>query len=221
MRYQYILFDLDGTITESGPGIINSVYYALGKMGRKVTDKEGLRKFIGPSLSESMKKYYGMTQEEADQAVTYYREYFSEKGIFENSVYEGFMDSANRLKEKEKVLVIATSKPEEYARRIAEKFGFAGTFLHICGASMDGSLVEKADVIRYALKKTGISAEDYGKVLMVGDRMHDILGAKENGIDSMGVLYGYGSREELETAGADYIAETTREVAEMILALDK
>lgn len=221
MRYQYILFDLDGTITESGPGIINSVYYALTKMGRKVTDKAGLKKFIGPPLLDSMKNYYEMTPEEAEQAVAYYREYYSDKGLFENSVYEGFPGSAERLRQAGRTLIVATSKPEHFALRIAEKFGFADIFDRICGASMDGSRVKKADVIRYALEAAGVRKEDYGRVLMVGDREHDILGARENGIDAMGVLYGYGSREELEAAGADYIVEHTVDIAEMILSLDE
>lgn len=217
MNYQYILFDLDGTITESGPGIINSVYYALTKMGYEVTDKDDLKKFIGPPLTDSMQKYYGMNEEEALQAVVYYREYFSETGIFENSVYNGFIEALKALKEQGKILAIATSKPEEYAKRIADKFGFTDYFKGIYGATMDGSLVKKADVIHYALKSLGISEKEYTQVLMVGDRNHDILGAKANGLDSMGVLYGYGDREELEAAGADYLAETPQDVAKLIL----
>lgn len=218
MNYQYILFDLDGTITESGPGIMNSVEYALTKMGYEVKDKKELRKFIGPPLTDSMKKYYGMSEEDAAKSVVYYREYFAEKGIFENSVYDGLLDSLERLKAEGKVLVMATSKPEEYARRIAERFGFADYFTQICGATMDSSRIRKEDVIHYALETLGIFAEEKKRVLMVGDRNMDILGAKTNGLDSMGVLYGYGDREELEAAGADYIAETTADVAGLILA---
>lgn len=217
MEYRYILFDLDGTITESAPGITNSVAYVLEKMGREVVDKEELKKFIGPPLMDSMKRFYGMTEEEAAQGVVYYREYYADKGIFENSVYEGFMDSLKALKENGKIIIMATAKPEEYAKRIAEHFEFAEYFDGIYGASMDGSRIKKADVIRYALDEFGIENENLGKVLMVGDRNHDILGAKANGLDSMGVLYGYGSRKELEDAGADYIAETTADIAAIIL----
>lgn len=217
MEYRYILFDLDGTITESAPGITNSVAYALEKMGLEAVDKEELKKFIGPPLMDSMQKYYGMTEEEAAQGVVYYREYYTEKGIFENSVYEGFMDSLKALRASGRTILMVTAKPEDYAKLIAEHFGFAEYFDGIYGASMDESRNKKADVIRYALHESGIENENLEKVLMVGDRNHDILGAKENGLDSMGVLYGYGSREELEEAGADYIAETTADIAEIIL----
>lgn len=221
MGYKYILFDLDGTITESAPGIVNSVCYALTKMGYEVEDKNELLKFIGPPLADSMKQFYGMTDEEAEKAVACYREYFSTKGLFENSVYEGIEETIMRLKEAGKILAIATSKPEVYSVKIAEYFDFAKQFLKICGATMDKTRSEKADVIRYTLETLEISEGDKRSVLMVGDRKHDILGAKENGLDSLGVLYGYGDREELKTAGADYIAETARDIAEIILKLDE
>ena len=221
MKYQYILFDLDGTITESAPGILNSVRYALKKMGFSVTDEEELLQFIGPPLVDSMKKYYGMNEEQAEQAVVFYREYFSQKGMFENSVYEGIEKSLKMLIESGKKLAIATSKPELYSVRIVEHFGLADKFEKICGASMDKSRNEKAGVIRYTLETLGIPDEDKGSVLMVGDRRHDIIGAKQNGLDSMGVLYGYGNRNELEEAGADYIAESAMDVAKIILQLDE
>ena len=221
MKYQYILFDLDGTITESAPGILNSVRYALKKMGFSVIDEEELLQFIGPPLVDSMKKYYGMNEEQAEQAVVFYREYFSQKGMFENSVYEGIEKSLKMLIESGKKLAIATSKPELYSVRIVEHFGLADKFEKICGASMDKSRNEKAGVIRYTLETLGIPDEDKGSVLMVGDRRHDIIGAKQNGLDSMGVLYGYGNRNELEEAGADYIAESAMDVAKIILQLDE
>lgn len=221
MKYQYILFDLDGTITESAPGILNSVRYALEKMGFSVIDEEELLQFIGPPLVDSMKKYYDMNEEQAEQAVVFYREYFSQKGMFENSVYEGIEKSLKMLIESGKKLAIATSKPELYSVRIVEHFGLADKFEKICGASMDKSRNEKAGVIRYTLETLGIPDEDKGSVLMVGDRRHDIIGAKQNGLDSMGVLYGYGNRNELEEAGADYIAESAMDVAKIILQLDE
>lgn len=218
MEYQYLLFDLDGTITESEPGIVNSVRYALDKMGIPVEDHEDLKKFIGPPLVDSMKCFYGMSQEEAERAVAYYREYYAEKGIFENAVYDGFPQAAQRLKDAGKVLAVATSKPERYAKRIAEHFGFSDLFVGIYGASMDGSRLNKSDVIRYALEALQLDEDLKTAVLMVGDREHDVLGARENGIDCMGVLYGYGSRKELEAAGAQYIAESTKQIADLILA---
>lgn len=218
MDFQYILFDLDGTITESGPGIMNSVYYAVTKMGYEVEDRNVLRRFIGPPLSESFQKYFGMTKEQAGEAIQTYREYYTSQGIFENTVYEGFEDSIKVLKESGKKLAIATSKPEKFAKQIAEHFDFAKYFDVICGASMDESLVAKADIMANALNALGVSEEQKEKVMMVGDREHDIFGAKKNHVASMGVLYGYGDRAELERAGADYIIEHASDIAKVILA---
>ena len=195
MKYKYILFDLDGTITESGPGIMNSVEYALNKMNREVGERDILKKFIG---------------------VKYYREYYAVKGIFENSVYEGLAETLESLKNEGYILAVATSKPEEYAKRIADKFDFAKYFAGIYGATMDGSLIRKADVIRYALDNLGVERENYDQVVMVGDRNNDIYGAKENGIQVIGVLYGYGDLAELQSAGADYIAKMPEEIAQII-----
>lgn len=220
MKYKYILFDLDGTITESGPGIMNSVEYALGKMNREVGDRGTLKNFIGPPLTDSMEKYYGMSEEEALLGVKYYREYYAVKGIFENSVYEGLAETLEALKEEGYVLAVATSKPEEYAKRIADKFDFAKYFVGIYGATMDGSLIRKADVIRYALDDLGVSKEDYDQVVMVGDRNNDIFGAKENRLKVIGVLYGYGDLEELQSAGADNIAETPEDIARIIRKME-
>lgn len=216
MKYKYILFDLDGTITESGPGIMNSVEYALNKMNREVGERDTLKKFIGPPLTESMEKYYGMSEEETLLGVKYYREYYAMKGIFENSVYEGLAETLESLKNEGYILAVATSKPEEYAKRIADKFDFAKYFAGIYGATMDGSLIRKADVIRYALDNLGVERKNYDQVVMVGDRNNDIYGAKENGIQVIGVLYGYGDLAELQSAGADYIAKMPEEIAQII-----
>lgn len=220
MSFKYILFDLDGTITESGPGIINSVKYALEKMGYPSDDIETLRKFIGPPLKFSYMEYYGMTEEQAEEGIIRYREYYTVQGIFDNSVYEGIISSLKALREAGKKLVIATSKPEKFAKMIAEHFEFAEYFEMICGASMDEKRVEKAEVIAYALDEMGIKTEELDSVLMVGDRKHDILGAKVNNLKSMGVLYGYGDRDELEAAGADYIVEKASEISDLILNLE-
>ena len=221
MDFQYILFDLDGTITESGPGIINSVYYALTKMGYKVEDRSTLLCFIGPPLSESFQKFFGMTEAQAAEGIRCYREYYTEKGIFENSVYEGLEESLTILKQHGKKLAVATSKPEQFAKQIIVHFGLDKYFDVICGASMDESLVAKADIMANALKELGISEEERSKVLMVGDREHDIFGAKKNQVASMGVLYGYGDRAELETAGADYFVDAAEDIAREILNMEK
>ena len=217
MNFQYILFDLDGTITESGPGIMNSVSYAVTKMGYEVKDPGVLRRFIGPPLLDSFQKYFGMTKEQAAEAICCYREYYTAKGMLENNVYEGFEESIKALKNSGKKLAIATSKPEEFAKQIAAHFGFDQYFDVISGASMDESLVAKADIMRNALNILGITDAMKGEVLMVGDREHDIIGAKKNQVASLGVLYGYGDREELETAGADYIVKHASDIAKFIL----
>lgn len=218
MKYKYILFDLDGTITESGTGIINSVEYALKKMSIEVKDKDILKRFIGPPLKDSFMNICGMNVKDAEQAVRFYREYFSDKGMFENKVYDGFIDIIKILKSSGRILAVATSKPEEYAKRIADKLGFKEYFDKICGATMDDSRSAKADVISYTLETMGL-IEHKDMILMVGDRENDIHGAKENGIDSMGVLYGYGERKELEDAGALYIAKTVKDIADIILSV--
>ena len=217
MHYKYILFDLDGTITESGPGIINSVRYAVQKMGYPVLPEETLRKFVGPPLADSMQKYCGMTPSEAKKAITLYRDYYTSKGIFENSLYPGVEDMLKALKDGGKVLALATSKPELFAKQILEYFHIDDLFTVICGASMDEKLVEKAAIITNALQALGIDEMHKKDVLMVGDREHDVLGAKANNLDTLGVLYGYGDLPELQQGGAAYLAQTAGEAADMIL----
>ncbi len=212
--YDIILFDLDGTITDSAPGITNSVVYALKKYGIQETDYEKLCKFIGPPLADSFQEYYGFSKEQSLEAVKYYREYYSDKGIFENSVYGGFEEVVKKLKERRKQLAVATSKPEPFAGRIIEHFGLAPYFDCVAGMELDGGRGTKAEVIQYALDMCRV--RDKEKVLMVGDRRHDVMGARSAGIDCLGVLYGFGTREELEEAGADYIAETVGEILDFI-----
>ena len=212
--YHTILFDLDGTLTDPGIGITNSVAYALKKHGIDVAERTALYPFIGPPLLDSFQRFYGFSAEQSEQAVADYREYFREKGLFENEVYEGVEDLLKRLKASGKRLIIATSKPEEFAVKILEHFRLASYFEHIVGATMESSRSKKGDVIAYALKVCGITERT--DVVMIGDREHDVLGAKENGLDSIGVLYGYGSREELNEAGATYIAETVEDILRFV-----
>lgn len=214
-EYQYILFDLDGTITDPGLGIINSVIYALEKFGITVVNRDDLKKFIGPPLWESFEKYFGFSNEDAKRAVLYYREYYIDKGIFENYVYYGIADLLKDLKTNNKILIVATSKPEIYAKQILVYFDLAKYFYFVAGGTLDGTRVKKYDIINYALGACHIDHLD--KVLMIGDREHDIYGAKNVGIDSIGVLYGYGDREELEMADATYIAETVSNIRKIIL----
>ena len=212
--YQMILFDLDGTLTDPGLGITNSVMHALKKWGIEVQDRTALYRFIGPPLQDSFMQYYGFSKEDAETSVSYYREYFRDKGLFENEVYPGAEKLLSDLKAAGKKLAVATSKPEEFAIRILKHFHLDGYFDVIAGATMDSSRSKKADVIAYCLEK--LNAEDLSQVVMVGDREHDIIGAKTVGVDSIGVLVGYGSRAELEAAGATCVAETLEDVLALV-----
>lgn len=212
-KYQYYLFDLDGTLTDSGLGITNSVKYALKKYGIEEDDMDKLREFVGPPLAESFQKYYGFSEEESKRAIEYYREYYTAGGMLENEVYEGIPELLEQLKNAGKSLIVATSKPELFAKQILEHFELAQYFDCIAGASMDESRVDKAEVIDYALRLCNIEKKD--RIVMIGDREHDILGAKKNGLDSIGVLFGFGSREELKNAGADHIVEVPGEIADI------
>lgn len=213
-NYDVILFDLDGTLTDSSQGIINSVKYALKKYDIVAEDTTIIRKFLGPPLHESFKEYYGFNDDKAMEAVSFYREYFSTKGILENRVYNGITNLLEHLVNSGKSLIVATSKPQKFTDKIMEHFKLAEYFVFIAGSNMDGTRSKKADVIEYALQQCKIT--DNSKVVMVGDRMHDIIGAKAVGIDSIGVEYGYGDYDELNNAGATYIAKTVDELKSII-----
>jgi phosphoglycolate phosphatase len=215
MDKTYILFDLDGTLTDPGMGITNSVAYALAHFGITVTDRTQIYRFIGPPLMDSFMEYYGFTEEQATEAVRVYREYFADKGWAENTVYEGIETMLSELVATGKILLVATSKPQVFAERILNYFGLAHYFTHICGVALQAPRgYSKADVIREALSKAGVT--DLSTAVMVGDRHHDIDGAKAVGLASVGVLYGYGDREEHETAGAGAIAESVAELREYL-----
>ena len=210
MRYKYCLFDLDGTLTDPAIGITNSVMHALEKYDIHVEDRAELYPFIGPPLDYSFKTFYGFTDEQAVQAIKYYREYFSVTGLFENSVYEGIPEMLENLKEKGVKIALATSKPYEFSIKILKHFDLYKYFDFFGAATMDGRISKKADVISNLLNEMG--APDKDEILMVGDRYHDIEGAKANGLKSAGVLWGYGSAEELEQAGADYVLASSSEL---------
>jgi len=213
-KYDTILFDLDGTLTDPAIGITNSVMHALKKYGITVEDRRELYKFIGPPLHESFEKFYGFSRDEALQAVEYYREYYRDRGIYENALYGGIEDLLKNLYDSGKKIILATSKPEVFAKEILRYFNIEKYFFYAAGANLDGSLTDKAEVIEYALREGGVS--DKSAAVMVGDREHDIIGANKNGLNSIGVLFGYGSSEELENAGATYIAETVENLSELI-----
>ncbi len=202
---KYILLDLDGTVTDSSLGIINSVEHALKYYGITGQDRKKLEGFIGPPLSESFEVFYGFSHEQAIEAVEHYREYYRDIGIFENKVYPCVVPFLQKMKAQGKVLLLATSKPEEFAKRILEHFDLSQYFDYCFGATMDGARVAKDDVIRYAL--AGAKITDVKDCIMIGDRHHDIEGAHALGMQAVGVLYGFGDRAELESCGADAILE--------------
>ena len=203
--FDYLFFDLDGTLTDPAQGITNSFIHALKYFGIEIPSYETLCTFIGPPLPETFKTQFGFDEQKVAEGVIKYREYFATKGLLENSVYPGIPELLAGLKAAGKKLVVATSKPEEYSVRIIEHFGLAQYFENVCGSLMDESRSKKDEVIAYAIERNHIS--DKSKILMIGDRKHDILGAKKIGLKSCGVLFGYGSREELEEARADFISE--------------
>lgn len=214
-NYQYILFDLDGTLTNSQLGITTCVAYALESFGIHTENPEELRKFIGPPLKESFVKYYNMTDGEGDRAVEKYRERFATVGLYENEVYAGIPELLQKLKAQGKMLLVATSKPTVYSDKILEHFGLKEYFSYIAGSELDGTRVNKAEVIQYALEQMKITESE--KIVMIGDKEHDMIGAGICGVDSIGVLYGFGEREELENHGATYIAETVSDLEKILL----
>lgn len=214
VKKKYILFDLDGTLTDSQEGIVNSIEYMLEAYGIRVEDRSQLRPWLGPPLKDSLMKYYGFDRKTALEGVDKYREYFDRKGIFENKVYPGVETMLSQLKERGCELYVATSKPETAAVRIMEHFGLSRYFTYVGGATLDDSRTKKGDVLRYVL---GIIGDvDKSQIIMVGDRENDVMGAKENGVEVIGVLYGYGTRQELCEAGADYIAETAEDILKFV-----
>lgn len=213
MRYKSLLFDLDGTVTDSSEGIINSIIYAMNKMNYKIEDKSVLKKFIGPPLMDSYKKYFGFSDEEAELGLQIYREYFTEKGMYENRLYDGMEQLLKDLSAAGYDLILATSKPEEHARIILDYFGISQYFSYAAGCPMDENGFTKVDVIKYAMKHA--KAKEKSRIVMIGDTQFDILGAAECRIDSIAVLYGMGEPEELKDA--TYTANNIEELRKILL----
>lgn len=211
---QYLLFDLDGTLTDPKVGITKSVAYALRAFGIEVEDLDSLCKFIGPPLKESFMKYYGMDSEDGDRAVEIYREYFRPHGVYENTVYDGIPQLLTKLRDAGKHLILASSKPTVFVETILNHFGLREHFEVVVGSELDGTRVVKGEVIEYALQQANVA--DKSQVVMIGDREHDVIGAKQNQVASIGVTYGYGSRAEHEVCGADVIVESVSELARVL-----
>lgn len=213
MPIETLFFDLDGTLTDPKPGITGSIQYALKKLERPVPSQDELAWCIGPPLRASFVTLLG-GEDHADRAVELYRERFSDAGLFENSVYPEIEGVLAKLGQSGFRMFVATSKPHVFARRIIDHFGLNSYFERVFGSELDGTRVHKADLIAYALEQTDA---DPSCSLMIGDHSHDVLGARANGIDAIGVTYGYGSREELIAAGARQLCASPRAVLEMIL----
>ncbi len=211
-----ILFDLDGTLTDPKEGITKSVQYALRAYGIDEPDLDKLCPFIGPPLSDSFREYYGFSEAQVRGAIDYFHEYFTDKGKFENKVYPGIREMLERLKAAGLTLAVATSKPEVFAVEILEHFDLLSYFTLVGGADMEETRVRKGDVIAYTLERLQTTPEE-SRILMVGDRKHDIIGAHENKIPCAAVLYGYGSREEFLENGADYQIATVEELGNFLL----
>jgi len=209
-----ILFDLDGTLTDPKEGITKSVAYALRAFGIIVENTDTLCAFIGPPLHESFIKFYNFDEESAKKAVSAYREYFATRGIYENVIYKGVPEMLASLRKRGKTIILATSKPAVFAKEILRHFGIINEFSFISGSELDGKRTKKGEVIRYALEQRNIT--DLSRTVMVGDREHDIIGAKENDIKSIGVLYGYGNIKELTGGGADRIAGSVEDLFKIL-----
>lgn len=209
----YILFDLDGTLTDPKEGITKCVQYALSRFGI-ASECDALVPFIGPPLLDSFRDFYHMTDEQAQQAVAYYRERFAPVGIFENGVYPGIPALLGALRGAGRRLAIATSKPTVYSVQICDKFGLSEHFEAIVGSELDGRRTDKAEVVSEALRQLGAKP---GNAIMVGDRSYDILGAHRCGVRAVGVSYGYAAPGELERAGADAIADSPAALAPILL----
>jgi phosphoglycolate phosphatase len=206
--YTHLFFDLDGTLTESAPGIMNSARYALAFYGIRDVSESMLKKFIGPPLMDSFQNMFGFSPEKAREAMKKYREYFADKGLFENSVYPEIKESLTELKNRGKHLFVATSKPEIYTDRILEKFLLTDFFEDVCGSDIEETRSAKDQVIAYLIEKNHLEEEkENGKILMIGDRLHDIRGAHKNSIPCCACLWGYGSEEEFRENKADFVIE--------------
>lgn len=214
-RYRVVLFDLDGTISDPKEGIIQSLTYALQKMGISTLEKQKLDLFIGPPLQDSLKQYVQLTDKQIQVALGYYRERYKAIGMYENTLYEGIVPMLGDLKASGLTLAVATSKPTLFAEAILDYFQMDQLFELIVGSNMDGTRRHKKEMISDVLTKLDMT--DLNEVIMIGDRSHDIIGAKACGIDSIGVTYGYGSAAELTSAGATYVVNKVTDIKRVLV----
>lgn len=241
MKFRYILFDLDGTLSASGPGITRSAQYALHKMGIEEPDADSLTFFVGPPLNLTFREHYGMDEGESKQAIIWFQERYNTKGVFENKLYSGIKEMLEILKCSGRILAIASSKPENLVYKVLESYDIKSYFTVIvgsdpalevdnkAGADNKQQMVRKAlQALKESRKESGNQAQEDELYIesadlfcrscaMVGDRFYDIDGAKANHVSAVGVSYGYGTRKELEQAGADYIAETVEQLQNILM----
>ncbi|SDW19202.1 HAD hydrolase-like protein [Paenibacillus sp. CF384] len=210
--YKAILFDLDGTLTDPKQGITRAVQYALAKYKIIEDNLDLLEPFIGPPLASSFEERYGFSASEARTAVDYYREYFADKGIYENELYGGIRELLELLVEQKRTIIVATSKPTVFAEKIVSYFRIDSYFDYVCGSNLDGTMSDKGEIIAHILQSQQLTA---ASAIMIGDRKHDLIGAQRNGVASIGVGYGYGSEEELQAHSPAYYVRNVRELHEL------
>ncbi|MBM6645176.1 HAD family hydrolase [Bacillus sp. RIT 809] len=208
--YTTFLFDLDGTLTDPKKGIINSVLYALEKIGIEEVNISELDSFIGPPIQQSFVDRYNMNEIEVERAVFYFREYLKQSGLLENKVYDGIGALLQELKDAGNRLFVATSKPTVFAKQVIEHFQLTSFFEEIVGSNLDGTRIKKEEIIAHILQTNEELQKE--EMVMIGDRKHDVIGANSNGIASIGVLYGYGNENELSDAGASHIVKDVEEL---------
>lgn len=215
VKASILLFDLDGTLTDPKEGILNSVHYALKKKGIIEKHPEELLGFIGPPLHHSFRDRYHLSEEEAFEMVTVFREYFAVKGIFENAPYAGIFELLKELKQQNKIISLATAKPTHFAKQVIEHFKLSPFIDFISGANIDGSRTDKKEIVAYAKEITGNKPN--AEYLMIGDREHDIMGAHFNGLEACWVAYGYGEEEMVSKEKPEYVCHTVAELSNLLL----
>ena len=213
MKYQNLLFDLDGTLTDPGHGIINGLKYSLDKFGITENDSNKLRRFIGPPLVESFIEFYHFDEEKAKTAVIYYREYYSKRGIYENELYGNMEQLLKQITAGGRNCLVATSKPQEFAQRVLKHFNIDIYFMDVLGSNFDGTMTDKREIVKTVITRNNLNKV---KTVMIGDRKHDIIGAKANDIDSIAVSWGYGSIDELEEVEPAYICKNVLDILDII-----
>ncbi len=214
-KYSTIIFDFDGTLVDSRRGVFNSYRYSLGKFGLSLGDEKESVKFIGPPLKSVFTEFFSMDEQDTLKAVDYFREYYGEKGVHETDLYEGIEELLRDLRNNEKQMMIATTKAALYMEIITGNLGIKKFFVKRTGSNLDGSLSNKAELIRHVLED--YHEQGWGETVMVGDRKFDIEGARDNGIDSIAVTYGYGTAAEIRDAGPDYTAGSVRDLRDLLL----